>query len=110
MRPQALLHYAGKVRLDPPCTNTTAASTYLNYPLVRKALHIPKQLPRWDVCKWVSVTARGLGGGGLLGLVGIRKVPRDPLARVSQWGHRGRSGCDSELYNRMFKVPDPEVD
>nr|XP_058893762.1 lysosomal protective protein isoform X11 [Kogia breviceps] len=50
---QTLLRSAGKVRLDPPCTNTTAASTYLNNPLVRKALHIPNQLPRWDVCNFL---------------------------------------------------------
>lgn len=37
--------------MDPPCTNTTAASTYLNNPYVRKALHIPEQLPHWDMCK-----------------------------------------------------------
>lgn len=50
--PQALLLRSGdKVRLDPPCTNTTAPSTYLNNPYVRKALHIPEKLPRWDMCK-----------------------------------------------------------
>lgn len=49
---QALLLRSGdRVRMDPPCTNTTAASTYLNNPYVRKALHIPEQLPRWDMCK-----------------------------------------------------------
>ncbi|XP_057558545.1 lysosomal protective protein isoform X2 [Hippopotamus amphibius kiboko] len=47
---QVLLRTGAKMRLDPPCTNTTAASTYLNNAYVRKALHIPKQLPSWDVC------------------------------------------------------------
>ncbi|XP_069845977.1 lysosomal protective protein [Dipodomys merriami] len=48
---QALLQRSGaRARMDPPCTNTTAASTYLNNPYVRKALHIPEQLPRWDMC------------------------------------------------------------
>nr|XP_006971037.2 lysosomal protective protein [Peromyscus maniculatus bairdii] len=51
---QALLLRSGnKVRLDPPCTNTTAPSTYLNNPYVRKALHIPEKLPRWDMCNLV---------------------------------------------------------
>lgn len=48
---QALLRSGERVRMDPPCTNTTAASTYLNNPYVRRALHIPEQLPRWDMCK-----------------------------------------------------------
>lgn len=91
------------MRLDPPCTNTTAASTYLNNPLVRKALHIPEQLPRWDVCKWVSVTACSLGGGGLLspGILWLGFLSGDT---EGVWGV-------AELYNRMFKVSDPpEVD
>ncbi|CAH6776790.1 lysosomal protective protein [Phodopus roborovskii] len=45
-----LLRSGDKVRMDPPCTNTTAPSTYLNNPYVRKALHIPEKLPRWDMC------------------------------------------------------------
>lgn len=49
--PQALLRSGDRLRMDPPCTNTTATSTYLNNPYVRKALHIPEQLPRWDMCK-----------------------------------------------------------
>lgn len=49
--PQALLRSGDRVHLDPPCTNTTATSTYLNNPFVRKALHIPEQLPGWDMCK-----------------------------------------------------------
>lgn len=48
---QVLLRSGTTVRMDPPCTNTTAASTYLNNPFVRKALHIPEQLPHWDMCK-----------------------------------------------------------
>lgn len=52
MSPQALMLRSGdKVHLDPPCTNTTAPSTYLNNPYVRKALHIPESLPHWDMCK-----------------------------------------------------------
>ncbi|EPY78752.1 lysosomal protective protein [Camelus ferus] len=50
---QTLLRSERTVRLDPPCTNTTAASTYLNDPYVRKALHIPEQLPQWDMCNFL---------------------------------------------------------
>uniref|UniRef100_A0A8B9Y3K4 Carboxypeptidase n=1 Tax=Bos mutus grunniens TaxID=30521 RepID=A0A8B9Y3K4_BOSMU len=50
---QTLLRSGEKVHLDPPCTNTTAASNYLNDPHVRKALHIPEQLPRWDLCNFL---------------------------------------------------------
>ncbi|XP_057359013.1 lysosomal protective protein isoform X3 [Manis pentadactyla] len=50
---QVLLRSGTTVRMDPPCTNTTAASTYLNNPFVRKALHIPKQLPHWDMCNFL---------------------------------------------------------
>ncbi|XP_011765205.2 lysosomal protective protein [Macaca nemestrina] len=50
---QALLRSGDKVHMDPPCTNTTAASTYLNNPYVRKALHIPEQLPQWDMCNFL---------------------------------------------------------
>ncbi|XP_036177442.1 lysosomal protective protein [Myotis myotis] len=50
---QALLRSGNRVHLDPPCTNTTAASTYLNNPFVRKALHIPEQLPGWDMCNFL---------------------------------------------------------
>ncbi|XP_078411602.1 lysosomal protective protein isoform X1 [Cetorhinus maximus] len=38
------------VRLDPPCTNTTACSNYLNDPRVRKALHIPAFVQKWEMC------------------------------------------------------------
>ncbi|KAJ1076982.1 hypothetical protein K5549_019051, partial [Capra hircus] len=37
----------------PPRCCTTAASNYLNDPQVRKALHIPEQLPRWDMCNFL---------------------------------------------------------
>ncbi|KAF6087728.1 cathepsin A [Phyllostomus discolor] len=50
---QALLRSGVRAHMDPPCTNTTAASTYLNNPLVRKALHIPEQLPSWDMCNFL---------------------------------------------------------
>lgn len=50
---QMLLRSGEKVRLDPPCTNATAPSNYLNDPQVRKALHIPEQLPRWDLCNFL---------------------------------------------------------
>ncbi|XP_067856819.1 lysosomal protective protein [Heptranchias perlo] len=40
------------VRLDPPCTNTTACSSYLNDPKVRKALHIPGFVQKWEMCSF----------------------------------------------------------
>ncbi|XP_030067878.1 lysosomal protective protein [Microcaecilia unicolor] len=33
-----------------PCLNSTATTTFLNNPRVRKALHIPEDLPQWEVC------------------------------------------------------------
>ncbi|XP_044520039.1 lysosomal protective protein isoform X1 [Gracilinanus agilis] len=53
LQQQTLMRTGERVRLDPPCTNTTAPSTYLNNPYVRKALHIPEQVPRWDMCNFV---------------------------------------------------------
>lgn len=35
---------------DPPCINSTAIEDWLNKPDVRDALHIPKHLPKWDIC------------------------------------------------------------
>uniref|UniRef100_A0ABM5G4S0 Carboxypeptidase n=1 Tax=Pogona vitticeps TaxID=103695 RepID=A0ABM5G4S0_9SAUR len=45
---------AGKqrVRLDPPCTNTSAPSAYMNAPQVRKALHIVDDAPEWEMCSF----------------------------------------------------------
>uniref|UniRef100_A0A8D0H220 Carboxypeptidase n=1 Tax=Sphenodon punctatus TaxID=8508 RepID=A0A8D0H220_SPHPU len=40
------------VRLDPPCTNSTAPSTYMNCPEVRKALHIRDLAPTWQMCSF----------------------------------------------------------
>nr|XP_056700336.1 lysosomal protective protein [Euleptes europaea] len=40
------------VRLDPPCTNTTAPSNYMNDPQVRKALHIVDDAPEWEMCSF----------------------------------------------------------
>jgi cathepsin A (carboxypeptidase C) len=44
------LRQAYGVKLDPPCTNSTAISDYLNSPAVRAAIHIPDNLPEWSVC------------------------------------------------------------
>ncbi|KAM7091030.1 lysosomal protective protein isoform 1-T1 [Ciconia maguari] len=41
-----------KVRMDPPCTNSTAPRVYLNSPEVRKALHISPDAPEWQVCSF----------------------------------------------------------
>ncbi|XP_072917635.1 lysosomal protective protein isoform X1 [Hemitrygon akajei] len=47
---QSLIQSHMNVRLDPPCTNTTASSDYLNNPDVRKALHIPPFVQKWEMC------------------------------------------------------------
>ncbi|XP_015257961.1 PREDICTED: lysosomal protective protein-like [Cyprinodon variegatus] len=44
----ASLHLS--VRLDPPCTNSTPSSLYLNNQYVRKALHISPDALDWAVC------------------------------------------------------------
>uniref|UniRef100_A0AAQ5Y9L3 Carboxypeptidase n=1 Tax=Amphiprion ocellaris TaxID=80972 RepID=A0AAQ5Y9L3_AMPOC len=38
------------VRLDPPCTNSTPSSLYLNNPYVRTALHISPKALDWAIC------------------------------------------------------------
>lgn len=39
-----------RVRLDPPCTNSTPSTLYLNNPYVKKALHIRDQALPWVLC------------------------------------------------------------
>ena len=34
----------------PPCINADGPTTYLNTKAVRKALHIPDNLPQWTIC------------------------------------------------------------
>ncbi|XP_042339228.1 lysosomal protective protein-like, partial [Plectropomus leopardus] len=38
------------VRLDPPCTNSTPSTLYLNNPYVRAALHISAKALDWAMC------------------------------------------------------------
>uniref|UniRef100_A0A8C2WP71 Carboxypeptidase n=1 Tax=Cyclopterus lumpus TaxID=8103 RepID=A0A8C2WP71_CYCLU len=38
------------VRLDPPCTNSTPSTLYLNNPYVRAALHISPKAQSWVIC------------------------------------------------------------
>ncbi|XP_075033800.1 lysosomal protective protein [Mixophyes fleayi] len=40
------------IKLDPPCVNSTASSTYLNNLFVRKALHISPEVNKWEVCSF----------------------------------------------------------
>uniref|UniRef100_A0A8C4ND68 Carboxypeptidase n=1 Tax=Eptatretus burgeri TaxID=7764 RepID=A0A8C4ND68_EPTBU len=40
------------VAMDPPCTNTSNLQTYLNNAYVRKAIHVPLELPPWTVCSY----------------------------------------------------------
>ncbi|XP_073324513.1 lysosomal protective protein isoform X3 [Pagrus major] len=48
LRGLASLHLS--VRLDPPCTNSTPSSLYLNNPYVRAALHISSKALDWVIC------------------------------------------------------------
>ncbi|XP_051249761.1 lysosomal protective protein isoform X1 [Dicentrarchus labrax] len=48
VRGLASLHLS--VRLDPPCTNSTPSSLYLNNPYVRAALHISPKALDWVIC------------------------------------------------------------
>lgn len=38
------------LELDPPCTNGTDLLMYLNTPAVRKAIHIPDTVPKFELC------------------------------------------------------------
>ncbi|KAK8740869.1 hypothetical protein OTU49_002739, partial [Cherax quadricarinatus] len=38
--------------LDPPCTNGTDLLMYLNNPIVRKALHIPENVQKFELCRY----------------------------------------------------------
>ncbi|XP_059186259.1 lysosomal protective protein isoform X2 [Centropristis striata] len=48
LRGLASLHLS--VRLDPPCTNSTPSTLYLNNPYVRAALHISPKALDWVIC------------------------------------------------------------
>uniref|UniRef100_A0A8C5R965 Carboxypeptidase n=1 Tax=Leptobrachium leishanense TaxID=445787 RepID=A0A8C5R965_9ANUR len=47
------------VRMDPPCVNSTASSTFLNNAYVRKALNIPPGVQQWEVCSFDVYRAYG---------------------------------------------------
>ncbi|KAM3923061.1 lysosomal protective protein-like [Leptodactylus fuscus] len=38
------------ISMSVPCVNDTDVTTYLNNPEVRSALHIPNDLPPWEIC------------------------------------------------------------
>ncbi|KAG8565529.1 hypothetical protein GDO81_012894 [Engystomops pustulosus] len=38
------------ISMGVPCVSDTDITTYLNNPKVRSALHIPDELPRWEIC------------------------------------------------------------
>lgn len=49
----AMAHGSGPglgLRLDPPCTNSTPSTLYLNNAYVKKALHISEQALDWVIC------------------------------------------------------------
>ncbi|XP_023932052.1 lysosomal protective protein-like [Lingula anatina] len=53
-RTDSLKHYfrlfRNKVGEVPPCIDVTGSTVYLNTKEVRQALHIPDQLPPWEIC------------------------------------------------------------
>lgn len=44
---------ARNLKVEPPCVNSTAMETYLNRPDVRKALHIPTDVQKFEICSGV---------------------------------------------------------
>nr|XP_020467876.1 lysosomal protective protein [Monopterus albus] len=48
LRGMASLHES--IRLEPPCTNSTPSTLYLNNPYVRAALHISPKALQWTIC------------------------------------------------------------
>ena len=50
----SMLKRHGNVKVIIPCVNTTALTTYMNDVRVRRALHIPDDLPVWEVCRSVG--------------------------------------------------------
>ncbi|KAL2090907.1 hypothetical protein ACEWY4_013170 [Coilia grayii] len=45
-----LMAWYKSVKLDPPCTNSTASTLYLNNPYVKAALHISPKALNWQIC------------------------------------------------------------
>ncbi|XP_077386502.1 lysosomal protective protein [Festucalex cinctus] len=41
---------SGRVRLEPPCTNSTPVTRFLNDPHVRRALHVSDDALDWNIC------------------------------------------------------------
>jgi len=70
-----------KLSLDPPCTNSEAMHRFLNDPLTREAIHIPKDVQEWEVCSDevnvnyirqymdMSIVYKALASHGVRGLV-----------------------------------------
>ena len=48
---QGALALGVPLRLDPPCTNSTPSTLYLNNAYVKKALHIRDQALDWVICR-----------------------------------------------------------
>ena len=42
-----------RLAVTPPCIDATGATVYMNRKDVRKALHIPDDLPEWAICRLV---------------------------------------------------------
>ncbi|KAI0228585.1 Lysosomal protective protein [Lamellibrachia satsuma] len=43
----------GRLSVVPPCVDVRGITTYLNRGDVRKALHIPSSLPKWEICSGI---------------------------------------------------------
>uniref|UniRef100_A0AAR2LAP5 Carboxypeptidase n=1 Tax=Pygocentrus nattereri TaxID=42514 RepID=A0AAR2LAP5_PYGNA len=49
------ISYLKAMKMDPPCTNSTPSSLYLNNPYVKSALHISPDALDWAICRCVNV-------------------------------------------------------
>ncbi|ELU12085.1 hypothetical protein CAPTEDRAFT_150430 [Capitella teleta] len=42
------------LKIVPPCVNVLGSTLYLNTPAVRKALHIPDRVKKWEICSAID--------------------------------------------------------
>lgn len=42
-----------KLRVEPPCIDDSFLGNYLNQDLVRKAIHVPKEVQKWETCSMI---------------------------------------------------------
>ena len=51
---KVLHEYSKSVRVTPQCLDEEKEVKYMNSPQVRDALHIPKGVQSWDVCRYMK--------------------------------------------------------